>query len=148
MTPSSLRLHIRLTGLPQWPEGPLAVGLQEGKQGFLRGEPDGSEVAFDVEITVKPGRDGAPDFSGPFVHGPRGERFVYVSWAVERGATRHVFRRLKLYLGPLKRAHWEQPGLTWADVEGGVVALEIPARMADGTPACGTARAPWRSAPR
>ncbi len=62
-------------------------GLQDTKQeitpGIRRG--DGALV-FDVSVTVKPGRDGAPNFAGRFVSGKVGDRFVYLSWlSVPRG---------------------------------------------------------------
>lgn len=140
--PVAIRVH--LTSMPEGFDERLVVGLQVGKHGLLSGSVAGDGVVFEGSIDVRPGREGEPDFFGPLVHGPRGERFLYVCWG-HQGAN-GSFRRLKLYLVPLKRAHWEQPGLTWADLQGGSVVVEVEGRGTDGTPACGTSPARWRSA--
>ena len=62
-------------------------GLQDTKQAIVAGAPraDGALV-FDFSVTVKPGKDGGPDFSGPYVSGKVGDRVVYLSWrSVQRG---------------------------------------------------------------
>src|SRR5262249_49316634 len=52
--------------------------LQRGRdEEVSRVRSDGGDVVFDLTVELKPGSDG-PDFRGPFVQGPRGERFVYV----------------------------------------------------------------------
>jgi hypothetical protein len=64
------------------PEGDDYVfGLQDNKQAIVAGapRPDGALV-FDFSVRVKPGKDGGPDFAGPFVSGKVGDRFVYLSW--------------------------------------------------------------------
>ena len=97
------------------------------------------------EPRVKTGKDGEPDFRGPLVHGKRGERFLYVSWGEPTGSGHEMFRRLKLYLGPLTRAGWSQSGIDSRMLRGGrQVVVRISGRASDGTPACGTAPANWR----
>jgi hypothetical protein len=144
MARRTLTVRVRLTSMPTWCDGPLSVGLQSGRDGILRGRPDGAGILFEGEVTAKPDRDGSPDFSGPLVHGRRGDRFLYVSWGVDRDGSHDMFGRLKLYLGPLSRARWEQPGLTWTAIETGAVVVDVEGKGPDGTPACGTARARWR----
>jgi hypothetical protein len=122
----------------------LSVGLQAGRDDVIRGTEGPDELAFDVTIDVKRAADGSPDFRGPLVHGPKGERFLYVTWGRLQDGRHEMFRRLKLYLSPLERAHWSQPGLTWDDIGGGEVELRISGKGIDGTPACGTSPAPWR----
>jgi len=127
------------------PEIPgLSVGLQSGRHDLVSGRevPDG--LAFDVAIDVKRSPEGSPDFRGPLVHGPKGERFLYVTWGHLVDGRHEMFRRLKLYLSPLERAQWSQPGLTWEDIGAGQVELRISGKGMDGTPACGTAPALWR----
>ncbi len=56
-------------------------GLQDNKGRIVeaaRGA-DG-KYRFDFELSVKPGPDGRPVFTGPFASGSREERFVYLSW--------------------------------------------------------------------
>jgi len=43
-----------------------------------------------------------PDFGGPFVHGPAGARFLYLSWRPRGGVW---IRRFKIPLAPMS---WEQ----------------------------------------
>ncbi len=42
-------------------------------------------------------RDDGVDFAGPFVHGRRGDRFIYLSWGVVDGDEFRMFRRAKLH---------------------------------------------------
>lgn len=111
----------------------------------MAGVKDGVGFRFEGAVGIRAGRDGRPDFSGPLVHGRPGERFVYVTWGVERHGRHEMFRRLKLYLGPLRRAAWEQPGVGWEDLAGGLVEVQVPGALADGTPMCGTCPALWVS---
>jgi hypothetical protein len=137
-----LRLHLVLSPMPDL-DG-ISVGLQSGRDDVVRGRvtPDGLEL--DGTIEVKRAADATPDFRGPLVHGPRGERFLYVTWGHLVDGRHEMFRRLKLYLSPVTRAQWSQPGLTWDDIGAGEVELRIAGKGTDGTPACGTAPALWR----
>ncbi|MCB9698989.1 MAG: hypothetical protein H6738_19565 [Alphaproteobacteria bacterium] len=146
MRPASVRFRVRLTGMPTEPTGTLRAGLQSGPAGFVPAVIEGEDALLDGELRVKEAKDGSPDFAGPLVHGKPGERHLYVAWIVDRGGHLDRFRRLKLYLGPLVRASWEQPGLRWEDLESGVVAVDVPATLPDGTPSCATLPARWRSA--
>lgn len=67
-----------------------------------------------------------------------------MTWGVAKGGKPVMFRRLKLYLSPLSRAAWNQPGLAWQDLAAGAVVVEVDGRGAMGSPACGTAPARWR----
>jgi hypothetical protein len=62
-------------------------GLQDTKQQVFAGVRDASgRLTWDFEVIVKPGKDGAPNFTGPFASGPADDRFVYLSWrSVPRG---------------------------------------------------------------
>lgn len=147
MEPTEVAFTVRLQGTPVWSEGPLLVGLQSGRDALIPGEVDGCGTTLAGRFTAFLDRDGKLDFRGPLVHGKRGERFVYVWWGVARPEGHAMFRRLKLHLGPLTRASWSQPGIDAAMVGAGRVALMVPATMADGTPACGSAAALWERLP-
>ncbi|MCB9683365.1 MAG: hypothetical protein H6733_18010 [Alphaproteobacteria bacterium] len=143
-----LQVVVRLTDVPgTWNDAPLVVGLQSGSTGsgatIVPGDPDGDDVVFEGAIDVRPTADGAPDFFGPLVHGPRGARHLYVTWARVEGGTHAMFRRLKLYLTPTVRAAWTQPGVSWDQVHTGRVAASVSGRGPDGTPHCGSAEARW-----
>jgi hypothetical protein len=64
------------------PEGDAFVfGLQDAKGQIDPGVRDAiGRLVFDFALQVKPGKDGAPNFLGPYASGPVGDRFVYLSW--------------------------------------------------------------------
>ena len=41
---------------------------------------DAAEAIFEFDVDILPSDDGAWDFRGPFVHGKRSERFLYLTW--------------------------------------------------------------------
>ncbi len=58
-----------------------------------------TEWSFPVDTVTK---DGALDFRGPFVHGKRGDRFLYLCWGtVDRADQFDMFRRAKLMLAAI-----------------------------------------------
>ncbi len=70
-------------------------------------------------VTVKTGRnDDLPNFAGPFVQGPAGERFVYIDIGTYAGQTNTPWsRRLKIPLS----------GITWDMLRSGkVLVARIP----------------------
>ena len=146
---STVTLTIELAPLPNvWctDAAALSVGLQSGKSDIVRGERAGDGVRWTIEVPVRAGNSGAPDFRGPLVHGKPGERFLYVSWGTTEKTDHDMFRRLKLYLGPLTRAGWSQPGITWDMVRGKTpLHVSVTGRGPDGTPHCGTGPAHWKA---
>ena len=58
----------------------IHVGVQRGTEvvGLVTG--DAADAVFDIDLEVVADGNGEPDFRGPYVHGRRGERFVYLSW--------------------------------------------------------------------
>lgn len=72
------------------------VGIQRGREvvDLYPGDAAGAEWSF--EVTVKP-LDAGVDFGGPYVHGKRGDRFVYLSWGVVEDGAFRMFRRAKLH---------------------------------------------------
>ena len=122
----------------------LSLGLQSGRDDFVRGTETTDGVRFDVVVGIKRGRDGAPDFKGPLVHGRPSERFLYLSWGEATAEIEHaMFRRLKLYLSPVSRKGWSSPGVSWAQVNQGSVTTSVSGQGPDGTPHCGTAALLW-----
>lgn len=126
--------------------GKLSVGLQSGRDDIVRGIPTDDGVRFAVEVGIKVGRDGGPDFRGPLVHGRVGDRFLYLSWGEVTAKSDHqMFRRLKLYLSPVTRKGWSSPGISWEQIERGkpLVVAVSGADGCDGSPSCGTAQIRW-----
>lgn len=71
------------------------VGVQRGKEVVDWVPGDADAASWTVPVVVKHTAEG-PDFTGPFVHGPRGARFVYLSWGEVGGESFRMFRRAKL----------------------------------------------------
>lgn len=83
-------IGIRLLREPEAPSpdgSDVRFGLQDKKGGMHDGVPGSDGLTrFDLTLSVATAPDGAPDFGGPFASGPRGERFVYLSWQRTNGA--------------------------------------------------------------
>jgi Family of unknown function (DUF5990) len=80
----------------------IHVGVQcRAKPRELLGlTPGGAATAgWTLECVARPGAGGAPDLAGPYVQGPPGGRFVYLSWgSVDADGAFTMFRRAKLLL--------------------------------------------------
>jgi hypothetical protein len=106
------------------------VGVQRGREVVDLVRADAQEAVFELEVDVRPGRDGRPDFFGPWVHGRPGKRFLYLSWgSVGDDGSFDMFRRAKLWLSQAEDA--------LAGAAGGE--LEARLRLTDGRggPTCG-----------
>jgi hypothetical protein len=103
MTTAELRIiGRRLPGSTWSGRDRIHVGVQCGVDvvGLVPG--DAADAVFDIDLEIVDGSDGEPDFRGPYVHGRRGERFVYLSWGeIRDDGNFAMFRRLKLHLSPL-----------------------------------------------
>jgi len=96
-----MRLLLRSNRLPGRSCGPyrdVHVGVQVGSSPVDLVPGDADEATWTVDIDVVDTAAGT-DFSGPAVHGPRGERFVYLTWGTYDGSTFGMLRRAKIMLG-------------------------------------------------
>jgi hypothetical protein len=117
----------------------IAVAVQWGKTGAnfacelihaAQTSPD--RVVFDLPVKVTTGADGAARLAGPAIHGPTGERFVYINWGICAGqANTDCARRAKIRLAGLTPAMIET-----ALAEGRRLETAIAGRAKDGGPAC------------
>jgi hypothetical protein len=77
---------------------PLEVGVQrKNRPDELLGQvrADADSVTWEVDAT--PVTSAGADFRGPYISGPPGGRFIYLSWGVvERPGSFEMFRRAKL----------------------------------------------------
>jgi hypothetical protein len=63
---------------------------------------DAREAVFEFDVDILAGDDGGWDFRGPYVHGRRNERFLYLTWGDRPpGEGFTMFRRAKLHLACL-----------------------------------------------
>jgi hypothetical protein len=119
------------------PTAGVDFGLQEGHgsdyEVVAKQRSEGRDLKFEFTVTArtskKPGRnDDLPNFAGPFVQGPAGERFVYINIGTYAGQTNTPWsRRLKIPLS----------GITWDMLRSGkVLVAHIPGAGKDGGPSC------------
>ncbi len=112
---------------------PTEFGLQDQRAGLLPGEPSpGGGFVWTVDVTVAPpGTDERPRFRGPYVHGPAGQQFLYLSW-------RRVDHEPKVWISRLKIPLWkitaDQAALAGAD---GATLLWTAPEFRGGTPKLG-----------
>ncbi|MEO8433864.1 MAG: DUF5990 family protein [Pyrinomonadaceae bacterium] len=126
-------------------EKPLAgvdFGLQKGRgndyETIQKQRSKGKDLSFEFTVRVKPGRnDDAPNFLGPIVQGPTGERFVYIDIGTYAGQSGTGWsRRLKI---PLRRITWEMIDQLSA-ANDSFLETRVQGTGKDGGPTCGTVK--------
>jgi hypothetical protein len=106
MTPATLTVRARdLPGRVCGEVTDVHVGLQVGKEPWALVPGDASEAAWQVEVHVTE----TGDLRGPAVHGPRGERFLYLTWVDGSGT---MFSRTKLMLAGVAGSSEAEVSLT------------------------------------
>ena len=130
----SISLHILL----QMPPPGVDYGLQKGSGSqFVIEQKQQSakkDLLFTLTVGLKQGKDGLPDFSGPFVQGPVGGRFIYINIGTYAGVTDSAWgRRLKIPLRDITEVMVQQ-----ATRPGYVLQTLVAGTGKDGTPSCAT----------
>ena len=139
--------EISLRIVVERPPPGVYFGLQKGSgsnyETVQTVESKSADLQFEFDVRVREGKDGRPNFLGPFVQGPTHERFVYLDIGTYAGQTITPWsRRLKI---PLRGITWE---LIAQATKCSSAALE--ARVAgtgkDGGPSCATLKpfAGWK----
>ena len=96
-------IEILCTRLPGQED--ILLGIQKDEEFFEPSPTNAKRIVFRPVLRARRNTDGSPNFLGPFAHGPKNERFIYLVWATASPASR--FGRVKVHLNHLK----------WADVE-------------------------------
>src|ERR1043166_1997133 len=91
------------------PPAGIDYGLQEGGDNNYKTvqtqRSTGRDLKFQFSVRVREGKDGQPNFLGPFVQGPTGERFVCLDIGSDAGQTNAPWsRRFKV---PLRGITWQ-----------------------------------------
>lgn len=112
--------------------GEIWMGVQAGKEVVQKVKLPAESVVFEAELRI--GNDDgepSPNFLGPFAHGGKEDRFIYICWGRPsiRGWT--GFRRAKL---PLTR-------LDWKAIESNEIRGELRCTDPKGGPICATVKA-------
>ncbi len=111
------------------------VGVQRVREVVDLVPGDAAGATWSFEVTIKHHGDNL-DFGGPFVHGRRGDRFIYLSWGEVNGDEFTMFRRAKLHLADAA------PEALASALRTGALRCRI--RMTDscGSPRCARVRPP------
>jgi hypothetical protein len=92
-----------LPGLAYEGRAPLHLGIQQDAEIIQAAPADRDRIVFRPAFRVRKHSDGSANLLGPFAHGPRAERFIYLNWIVIQGGTRreHI-GRIKLHLNHIR----------------------------------------------
>jgi uncharacterized protein DUF5990 len=135
-----ITIEVVCTRLPgsQWGDrGPVHLGIQKGEELMDTAPADLKRVVFRPEFRVAKGADGSADFTGPYAHGPRNERFIHLIWATMDGdAAVAALGRIKISLGHIL---WPQVEKVLA--RGKPLKVTVALTNAQGKPVFGTVKA-------
>ena len=114
----------------------IHVGVQRLREvvELFPGDAPAASWTFDVTIVAKD--EGGTDLRGPFVHGRRGDRFLYLSWGTLTDGAFGMFRRAKLHFDDCP------PEVLAAALSLGVLRCRVRLTDACGNPRCARVRAP------
>ena len=125
-------MEITLRVILKRPTAGVDFGLQQGRgskyEVVQKQRSTGTDLKFEFAVGVKTDKDGAPDFSGPFVQGSRGDRYFYIDIGTYAGQVNTCWsRRLKVPLSCITSDLIDSNSTLVAD---------IPGTARDGGPSC------------
>jgi hypothetical protein len=89
----------------------VRLGIQKGSVVIEDVPGDVTQATYAIPLRVKQNSPtGNPDFTGPFVHGAPGERFIYLCWGERKEGNWYGFRRAKVHLNHLD---WNAVETAW-----------------------------------
>lgn len=108
----------------------LFLGIQKGQEAIDTVPVTAGAATFTAQFSVSPLADGATNFLGPYAHGTREARFLYLCWMAEdESGKQSMFSRIKLHLSSLP---WER---TEAAARAGTpIVMRLSLRGKDGRP--------------
>ena len=123
----------------------IEVGVQrKNKPGELMGQVSADAESVTWELEATPAFSDRDDFRGPYISGPPGGRFIYLSWGVvEEPGSFEMFRRAKIMFDGI-------PAEVMAKAQtSGVLVGRLGLTDPKGNPTCAAVRPPlieWTSA--
>ena len=135
-----MNTDITLQIILEKPPGDVDFGLQKGKgnayETVQKQRSEGKDLRFECSIGIKKGKNNDVDFSGPFVQGPAGKRFLYIGIGTYAGQTNTPWaRRLKI---PLDR--FDPDSFIGDENSAKILETKIPGTGRDGGPNCATVK--------
>lgn len=135
----------RFPGLTCGPTSEVGVGLQVGKAHVDLVPGDAPGAVWETVVHLGRDEDAALVARGPAVHGPKGEKFLYLAWVGRTDGTVAMFRRAKLQLDGIPPTT-----LDAALASGGTLVATLPLTDHLGGPVCASVRPPrvaWTHVP-
>jgi hypothetical protein len=134
-----LQLPIRI--ILETPPAGVDYGIQKGSgnkyETIEKQRSEGRDLQFNFSVMIKNADPASPDFSGPFVQGPPGERFIYIDIGKAAGQFDTPWsRRLKI---PLKNILMETPDIL-SGTATNIMVTKVPGTAKDGGPNCATVK--------
>ena len=94
-----ITIEIECTELPGVKNPSLHLGIQRDEVITEIAPADSKRIVFKPSLRARRNSDGYVDFLGPFAHGPKAERFIYLNWVTTDGkAPTTMVGRIKLHL--------------------------------------------------
>lgn len=124
------------------PPPDVDFGLQKGRgssyETIQKQRFKSKDLTFEFTVRVRTGgKDSTPNFLGPFVQGPPGERFIYIDIGTYAGQTETPWsRRLKV---PLHGITSDMIDRVLVDEEL-LLETRVPGTGKDGSPSCATVK--------
>lgn len=125
-------------GLPFEGRESIFLGIQHKKDILEETPATVEEKVFKVQIKLSTGKNGQPNFTGPYVFGKTGDKFLYLVWFIKTGMGNEGFRRAKIKLQDLS---WEQ--IRKAIAQQGPIRARITLTDAKGGPICASVKPPF-----
>jgi len=117
------------------PHSGLHIGIQRKAAVVDLVPATAPRVTFSLEVDVVATGDEL-DFRGPYVHGPRGGRFLYLSWGeIDRDGSFGMVQRMKIKFGSIERALVERALASGSTLHG-----TLPLTDEAGNPSSGTVK--------
>jgi hypothetical protein len=123
------------------PPAGVDFGLQKGRgsdyETIQTQRSSTKDLSFEFSVALKASsKNAAPDFSGPFVQGTQGGRFIYLDIGTYAGQKDTSWsRRLKV---PLRDITWDM--IQAVDDSRAVLEARVPGTGKDGGPNCATVK--------
>lgn len=136
-------IHIQLicSNFPQLPsEGRtnIYLGIQKQQEILEETPMSASEKAFLIPVKTSEGKDGSPNFTGPYVFGKTGDKFLYLVWFTKTVVGDQRFRRAKIKLRDLS---WSS--IHYAREQQVPITARIQLTDAKGGPICASLKPPY-----
>jgi hypothetical protein len=132
-----LNLRIILQSPPPGVDFALQKGSGNNFEIIQKQRSSVGDLYFECTVKVKADKNEAPNFLGPFVQGPKRERFIYIGIGKFAGQLHSLWdRRLKI---PLRNISWDTIEQMIANPEL-ILETKVPGTGKDGTPSCATVK--------